>query len=138
MPELFQRPGWMTPIGSAMAPASPQQVCAKLGATGAYTPDLAKFGGTLAMLSLTERVAPYSDMDVGRVRWACETLDVTDRFSEVLGDIAVLGEIEATESWTPGALRRVERDAEIDVVRVYILTPTVDGEHRPPIEGLGT
>ena len=40
----------------------------------------------------------------------------------------MLGEIEATESWTPRTLRRVEMDAEIDVVLVSMYW------HRPSTE----
>eukprot|EP00974_Lingulodinium_polyedra_P065126 6295952-Lingulodinium_polyedra.AAC.1 len=55
-------------------------------------------------------------MDVGRVRWAFERLGETHKFSTVLGDITVCGEFVAIETWSPGMLRRVERDVEIDVV----------------------
>ena len=71
--DLLQQPEWMTPIGSAAATATPKEVVAKLGTAGQYAPDAVKFGGTLAWLNVTDRVAPISDMDVGRMRWACET-----------------------------------------------------------------
>ena len=97
--DLLQQPEWMTPIGSAAATATPKEVVAKLGTAGQYAPDAVKFGGTLGLLNVTDRVAPISDMDVGRMRWACEVLDETHRISMVLGDIAVRGEIESKEAW---------------------------------------
>ena len=118
--DLLPQPEWMTPIGSAAATATPKEVVAKLGTAGQYAPDAVKFGGPLGLLNVTDRVAPISDMDVGRMRWACEVLDETHRISMVLGDIAVRGEIESKEAWAAGDLRRVERDAEIDVVLMSI------------------
>eukprot|EP00974_Lingulodinium_polyedra_P061443 5929328-Lingulodinium_polyedra.AAC.1 len=55
-------------------------------------------------------------MDAGRTRWAFELLDATHKFSTMSGDIAARGEFIANEARAPGMLRRVDRDAEIDVV----------------------
>ena len=117
---ILQRVEWMTPIGKAAATSTPKQVVAKLGTTAQYSPDAVKFGGTLGMLNVRDRVAPISDMDVARMRYGCEVLDETHRFSKVLEDIAVHGEIESKDEWAAGDLRRVERDAEIDVVLMSI------------------
>eukprot|EP00974_Lingulodinium_polyedra_P070591 6831088-Lingulodinium_polyedra.AAC.1 len=61
-----------------------------------------------------------SEMDAGRVRWACETLEETHKFSKVLGDIVVRGECPAKDEWKPAQLRRVDHDVFIDVVRLPI------------------
>ena len=110
---------WMTAAGVAAAVASPKEVLKKLGvgADGtAYYAEEVKFGGALGFLDLEDRAKEMSEMDVGRMRWACETLDETHKFSKILGDIAVRAEFASTETWQPGALRRVDGDAAIDVV----------------------
>ena len=134
--DLLPQPEWMTPIGSAAATATPREVVAKLGTAGHYAPDAVKFGGTLGLLNCSDRVAPISDMDVGRMRWACEVLDETHKCSTVFGDIAVRGEFPSGETWDPAMLRRVERDAEIDVVllSLYWHMPAAGQEH--PLKNL--
>ena len=64
-----------------------------------YTSDEVKFGGVLGMLDVVDRVAPVVDTDSGRARWARDVLDEAQRFSKVLGDNAVRGEITAKGTW---------------------------------------
>ena len=54
-----------------------------------YTSDEVKFGGVLGVLDVADRVQPVDDIDIGRMRWACEVLDETQRFSKVLGNCGV-------------------------------------------------
>ena len=71
---------WMKPAGVAAAVASPKEVLRKLGvgaAGTAYCADEVKFGGALGFLDLEDRTKEMSEMDVGRMRWACEILDET-------------------------------------------------------------
>eukprot|EP00974_Lingulodinium_polyedra_P000450 45217-Lingulodinium_polyedra.AAC.1 len=61
----------------------------KLG--GSYTPDQVKFGGVRGMLDLADRVKPISDMDTGRMRWACELLDETQSSAHSWGTLRCAG-----------------------------------------------
>ena len=122
-------PDWMVAAGIAAAVASPKDVLKRLGLGSdeiTYSADEVKFGGALGFLDLEDRAKEMSEMDVGRMRWACETLDETHKFSKILGDIAVRAEFASTETWQPGALRRVDGDAAIDVVCLSLFW------HRPP------
>ena len=83
------------------------------GAT--YSTDEVKFGGVLGILDLEDRTKEMREMDVGRMRWACETLDETHKFSKILGDIAVRGGFTSTDAWEAAMLRRVDIDSAIDV-----------------------
>ena len=115
--------GWMAPVGVAAAVATPNEVLRKLGVNSdgtAYSTDEVKFGGVLGLLDLEDRTKEMSDMDVGRMRWACELLDETHKFSKILGDIVVRAEFASSETWQPGVLRRVDGDAAIDVVCLSI------------------
>ena len=111
---------WMMAAGIAAAVTTPNEVLKKLGVGSAsvatYAADEVKFGGALGFLDLEDRAKDMSEMDVGKMRWACETLDETQKFSKVLGDIAVRAEIAARDAWEPRMLRRVDGDAGIDVV----------------------
>ena len=114
---------WLMAVGSAAAVATPKEVLKKLNggeSPQAYLPDEVKFGGVLGWLDLEDRTKPINEMDVGRMRWACETLDETHKFSKILGDIVVRGEFGASDAWLPSMLRRVDVDAAIDVVCLSI------------------
>ena len=101
-----------------------------------YRPEEVKFGGVLGMLDVADRVKPITELDAGRMRWACELLDQGQKFNKVLGDIAVRGEFTGDDTWSPASLRRVERDAEIDVVllSLYWHKPEQNAEH--PLKNL--
>ena len=74
---------WMTPLGQAAAVATPKAVKSKLKGTGSpLPPDAVLFGGALGMLDLRDRVKPLDELDVGRMRWACEVLDAEGKFSK--------------------------------------------------------
>ena len=127
---------WLIPSGTATAFNTPKEIKAKLFGAG-YSPDETKFGGVLGWLDLGDRSKPITDMDVGRMRWAAETLDETQKYGKILGDIAVRAEFPASESWTPSMLRRVDLDATIDVVclSLYWHKPkNPDAEH--PLKNL--
>ena len=121
--DAVKQQDWMTAAGVAAAVASPKEVLKKLGAEAsgtAYSADEVKFGGALGFLDLEDRTKEMSEMDVGRMRWACETLDETHKFSRLLQHIAVRSEFAALDEWEPGLLRRVDVDAPIDVVCLAI------------------
>ena len=127
---------WMTAAGVAAAVASPKEVLKKLGVGDfgtVYCPDEVKFGGALGFLDLEDRAKEMSEMDVGRMRWACETLDETRKFGKILGDIAVRAEFASRDAWDAGVLRRVDGDAAIDVVCLSICRhkPTDDSAEHP-------
>ena len=86
------------------------------GGGAAYSPDEVKFGGVLGILDLEGRAKEMSEMDVGRMRWACEILDETHTFSKILGDIVVRSEFASCDVWHPEVLRRVDGDAAVDIV----------------------
>ena len=67
-------------------------------------------------MDLEDRTKPMSEMGVGRMRWACEILDETHKFSKILGDIVVRSEFASGDVWHPKVLRRVDGDAAIDIV----------------------
>ena len=85
-----------------------------------FTPEEVKFGGVLGMLNVADRAKLVEDIDIGRVRWACEVVYETQSFNKVLGDIAVCGDLYPKDSWGPAMLRRIERDAGIDAVLLPI------------------
>ena len=99
------------------------------GAT--YSTDEVKFGGVLGILDLEDRAKGMSEMDVGRMRWACESLDESHKFSKILGDVMVRGEFPVTDAWQPAMLRRVDLDVAIDVVclSLYWHKPLNEQEH---------
>ena len=130
---------WMTAVGIAAGVASPKEVLRKLGVGvdgTAYSADEVKFGGALGFLDLEDRAKEMSEMDVGRMRWACETLDETHKFSKILGDIAVRAEFASTDMWQPGALRRVDGDPAIDVVCLSLFWHKVSDESDHPLRNL--
>ena len=137
--DAVQQQDWMTAAGVAAAVASPKEVLKKLGveaAETAYSADEVKFGGALGFLDLEDRAKEMSEMDVGRMRWACETLDETHKFSKILGDIAVRAEFASTETWQPGALRRVDGGAAIDVVCLSLFWHKPSGNSEHPLRNL--
>ena len=86
--ELTKQQDWMMAVGIAAALASPKEVLKKLGVGNdgtAYSADEVKFGGALGFLDLEDRAKEMAEMDVGRMRWACETLDETHKFSKNIG-----------------------------------------------------
>ena len=127
---------WMLAAGIATAVSTPNEVLSKLGVTGAgvaYCSDEVKFGGVLGLLDLEDRTKEMSEMDVGRMRWACEILDETHKFSKILGDIVVRAEFASSDAWQPSVLRRVDGDAAIDVVCLSIFwhKPANDSAEHP-------
>ena len=73
----------MTPLGQSAATTTPKEVLSIMKQT--FAPDAVKFGGCFGMLNLEDRIKPFDELDVGRMRWACEVLDETRRVSQVLG-----------------------------------------------------
>ena len=112
--EKRRKEAWMTPVGQSVATTTPKEVLSKMKQN--FAPDAVKFGGCFGMLDLEDRVKPFDELDVGRMPWACEVLDETHKFSKVLGDIVVRADVPDTDTFQAAALRRVERDADIDVV----------------------
>ena len=49
-----------------------------------YTPEEVKFGGVLGMFDVADRVNPVKYKDIGRMHWAREVFDATQRFSKAL------------------------------------------------------
>ena len=93
---------WMTAAGVAASVSTPKEVLRKLGlgdGGATYFTDEVKFGGVLGILDLEDRTKEMSEMDVGRMRWACETLDETHKFSKILGDIVVRSEFASCDVW---------------------------------------
>ena len=125
----------MIPVGSAAVVRAPKQVQTTLHGTSdaSYLPDEVKFGGVLGWLDLDDRTKPMSEMDVGRMRWACEVLDETHKFGKVVQDIVVRGDFLSSDTWQSAALRRVDVDAAIDVVclSIYWHKPENDEEEHP-------
>ena len=84
---------WMNAVGIAAATATPKDVLRNLGVGNvgvcAYSADEVKFGGAFGFLDLEDRAKEMSEMDVGRMRWACETLDESHKFNIIVGDIVV-------------------------------------------------
>ena len=122
---------WMMPVGQAAATTTPKEVLSKMKQN--FAPDAVKFGGCFGMLDLEDRIKPFDELDVGRMRWACDMLDETHKFSKVLGDIVVRADVPDTETFQAAALRRVERDADIDVVvlSIYWHRPAKENEEHP-------
>ena len=118
---------WMEPLGRAANTSTPRDVQKKLNTP--HGPDAIIFGGTFGMLDFGDRVKAMPAMDVGRMRWACEVLDQEHKFSKLLGQIVVRGDFVTTDSFY--SLRRVERDADIDVVclSLYWHRPLDTAEH---------
>jgi hypothetical protein len=81
-----------------------------------YTPEQVKFGGVPGMLDVAGRVKPVGDIDIGRMLWAGEVLDESQRFNKALRDIAVRADLYPKDSWGPAMLRGIEREAVIDAV----------------------
>ena len=63
----------MTPLGESAVTTTPKEVLSIM--KQALAPDAVKFGGCFGMLDLEDRVKPFDELDVGRMRWACEVLD---------------------------------------------------------------
>ena len=100
--DTVTQPEWMTAAGVAASVSTPKEVLRKLGlgdGGAAYSTDEIKVGGVLGMLDLEDRAKEMSEMDVGRMRWACEILDETHKFSKILGDIVVRSEFASCDVW---------------------------------------
>ena len=121
----------MTPLGQSAATTTPKAVLSIMKQT--LAPDSVKFGGCFGMLNLEDRIKPFDELDIGRMRWACEVLDETRKVSKVLGDIVVRADVPDTDTFQAAALRRVERDADIDVVilSIYWHRPAKENEEHP-------
>ena len=131
---ITENQGCMIACGSAASVLMPKDITNKLSEDGnQYVPDEVKFGGVLGWLDLDDRTKPMSEMDIGRMRWACEVLDETRKFSKALGDIVVRADITSTDAWQAGMLRRVDVDASIDVVclSIYWHKPQNDADEHP-------
>ena len=120
------RDEWMSPLGKTAALSKPDAV--KDAMNGPHGAAAVMFGGTLGMLDLTNRVKPMGQLDVGRMRWACEVLDQEQALSKVLPQIVVRADFLPGEAFHD--LQRVERDADLDVVCLSIWW------HRPDDEGV--
>ena len=94
---------WMTPLGQSAATTTPKVALSIMKQT--LAPDAVKFGGCFGMLNLEDRIKPFDELDVGRMRWACEVLDETHKFSKVLGDIVVRADVPDTDTFQAAALR---------------------------------
>ena len=57
---------WMTPLGQSAATTTPKAVLSIMNQTSA--PDSVKFGGCFGMLNLAERIKPFDELEVGRMR----------------------------------------------------------------------
>ena len=108
----------MTPLGQSAATTTPKEVLSKMKQN--FAPYVVKLGGCLGMLDLEDRVKPFDELDVGRMRWACEVLDETHKFNKVLGDIVVRADVPNLDTFEAAVLQWVERDADIDVVLLFI------------------
>ncbi len=75
------------------------------------------FSGTLAMLDLHARCQPIVNMDLAKMKYACEQLVATGDVNKVLGTISVQAETMTAELQ---GLRRVEGDAEVDSVTLAL------------------
>lgn len=124
------RDDWVLARGKAAECATPATVHTKLNSAGG--PDSVIFGGALGMLDLQDRVKPFPILDVGRMRWACEALDQEGKIGKVLDQVAVRSQFDAS-ALTFSMLRRVERDADIDVVclSLYWHKPGIDAAEHP-------
>ena len=78
---------WVECLGKSAAATKPNDVLGKM--TGPLASDSVTFGGTLSMLDLSDRVKPMDQLDVGRMRWACEVLDQDRSLRRLLGSIVV-------------------------------------------------
>ena len=96
------------PMGLRSPLSTPTAVKERLVAT----PEV-MFGGALGMLDFKTRAKPMDTMDLGRMRWACETLQHDLNIHKVLGMVAVQGE-NIKDDFV--GLLRVDRDADIDAV----------------------
>ena len=113
----------MRVVGITAAVATPKAVLTKLGVEGdelPYSTDEVKFGGVLEFLDLEDRTKEMSLMGVGRMWWACKTLDESHEFIILLGDSMVRGEFPSSGVWQPAVLRRVDVDVAVDVVCLSI------------------
>ena len=73
--EKTREEAWMTPLGQSVANTTPNAVLSIMNQT--FAPDAVKFGGCFGMLNLEDRIKPFDELDVDRVRWACQVLDET-------------------------------------------------------------
>ena len=86
----------MTPWGQSAAATTPKEVLSIMKQT--FAPDAVKFGGCFGMLNLEDRIKPFNELDVGRMRWACEVLDEMRKFSKLLGDIVARADVPGTHT----------------------------------------
>ena len=80
----------MMAVGGAAATATPKEVMKKLigESSTQYSPEEVKFSGALGMLDEAYRAQPVGDIDIARMRGACEVLDEAQRFNTAFGGFA--------------------------------------------------
>ena len=125
--EVSRSAEWKDCLGKSASATKPTDVLAKM--TGPHASDSVMFGGTLSMLDLSDRVKPMDQLDVGRMWWACEVLDQDRSLRRLLGSIVVRADFKAGPEFLN--LKRVERDADIDVLCLSIWwhKPASQGPH---------
>ena len=111
--KTIQRGPWMVASGTSAHVLATREVKTKLGAMSDKDSGSVVFGGTLGMLRLDHRIHPVVEMDLGRMRWACERLDQEGKISKLLHGVVVCLNGDEGLKW-------VERDADIDVVMLSI------------------
>ena len=104
-------PDWRSPLGNAAATSTPAQVTQQM--SGSFGADVVVFGGTLGMLDLHDRVKPMDQLDMGRMRWACEVLDQERTLRKLSNPTVVRADFLPRDQLHK--LQRVERDADLDV-----------------------
>ena len=104
------------PSGQAAHPLSLGEVADKVnvfaGTAGKWGQVI--FGSSLASIDLETRVYPITDLDLGRMRWACEQLTKVHDVNPMLGTVVVSGDLIDVSEFK--GFRKVERDTEIDVL----------------------
>ena len=83
------------PSGQAAHPLSLGEVADKVnvfaGTAGTWGQVI--FGSSLASIDLETRVYPITDLDLGRMRWACEQLTKVHNVNPMLGVVVVSGDL---------------------------------------------
>jgi hypothetical protein len=110
---LGRDPEATEPLGLACPTADPNDLHAAFKRTPA--PAFMTFSATLWMLDLEYRVTTLDRMDYSRMRWALETITTHKSVERLLKDTAVAAEGITNESKF-SKLRKIDRDADIDVV----------------------
>ena len=127
--ELAKREGSLPPLGLAAPILSPDEIKDKMRTLEqTVTTSQVLFSGSLRMLDLDQRVEPMENLDMAKMKFACQMLSSPAEVPKVVETVHIVS--DAIESELIG-LRRADGDENIDAViwAIYhnqACTPTVN------------